>query len=100
MIALTVPPARRNGTRVDSPLTLIRLRTRPLLTQEQVARALGLSSGQVVSQWERGKNVPTWRHQEALATLYGVALEEVQAAVRSTFGDRPSAYIRLLATTP
>ena len=50
------------------------------LKQSEVARHLGLESGQAVSNWEREVNIPDARNISALVTLYGMNEEEALLA--------------------
>jgi Zn-dependent peptidase ImmA (M78 family)/DNA-binding XRE family transcriptional regulator len=54
------------------------------LTQEQVARVLGVSQ-ELIALWEKGDRVPSSLHFGQLARLYGVKSE-------SFFGDKPLEY--------
>lgn len=63
---------------------LIQMRRRRGLSQGDLARALGLSR-QAVSKWERGESSPDTNNLIALATLYGVTLDELVGPL----GDQP-----------
>ncbi|HIW77420.1 MULTISPECIES: helix-turn-helix transcriptional regulator [Gordonibacter] len=77
---------------------LIQMRRRRGLSQGDLARALGLSR-QAVSKWERGESSPDTNNLIALATLYGVTLDELVGPL----GDQPAGGVSgeagVLATT-
>ena len=57
------------------------LRIRRGLTQEEVAKALGISREQV-SRFETGNRRPSWNALVPLSRLYRVSLEKAEAALR------------------
>ncbi len=93
MLAMSEAPTPSSPLWQDGPSPLARLRIERRLTQQAVANRLGMSSNQVVSQWERGCNVPLPSNQQALAVLYGVPYEELHEAVMQTFPGRQSRYL-------
>lgn len=54
-----------------------KLRLRAGLSQLEVARELGLKSGQLVSNWERGQCYPPLEALPVLTRLYRVALRKM-----------------------
>lgn len=54
-----------------------KLRIRSGLSQSQVAQALKLKSGQLVSNWERGQCYPPLKLLRILAGIYDVELKEL-----------------------
>ena len=56
--------------------TIRQLREERGWTQEQVAGRLGVQQA-AVSQWELGRTMPSRRHRQALADLFGVSVEAI-----------------------
>jgi transcriptional regulator with XRE-family HTH domain len=54
-----------------------KLRIKSGLTQQDVAKALKVQSGQLVSNWERGKCYPPVRLIKKLSKLYNVAVRDI-----------------------
>lgn len=52
-----------------------KLREKSGLSQAEVAKKLGMSSGQMVSNWERGACFPPLRDLKRLANMYDVPLK-------------------------
>lgn len=65
------PPAPPAGKGAQLPQRLLALRRETALSQEEVARALGVSR-QAVSKWERGSALPEPEKRAPLAALYGL----------------------------
>lgn len=64
---------------------LAELRVEQGLTQRELAEKLGLSSGEVISRWERGEREPRLEMLSAIADALGVGLSEF---VNAAFGVR------------
>jgi transcriptional regulator with XRE-family HTH domain len=56
---------------------LIKLRERQKLTQAEVAEALGYTSGQFISNFERGISLPPLKALPILASIYKVPIQSL-----------------------
>jgi transcriptional regulator with XRE-family HTH domain len=59
-------------------------RTEANLSQAEIAKKLGYSSAQFISNWERGKSAPPLRNLAALAELLGVRSDDLFAVFLKT----------------
>lgn len=74
------------------------------LTQEEVARFLGYSSKQIVSNWERGVCSPPLNQVSALIRLFGlnesevveVFLEATREELKERFRKRPKSELKMV----
>jgi len=57
-------------------ITLAEARAKSFLTIKEVGKVVGVT-GQTISNWEHGYGEPTVSQGRRLASLYGVALEDV-----------------------
>lgn len=80
------------------PRTIRRLRLAQGLTQEEVARALGVSAT-AVSKWERGATLPDLALLAPLARLLGTDLNELMAFDRVMDRQALSDFLTKLSTT-
>jgi transcriptional regulator with XRE-family HTH domain len=72
---------KKKNIAVFLPEFLQKARIQAGLTQLGVAKKLGYSTGQFVSNWERGQGYPPTSTLRKLSVLYGVSPEQVFKAV-------------------
>jgi transcriptional regulator with XRE-family HTH domain len=58
-------------------MELSELRRKKLLTQQELADRLGVSRG-AIAKWEAGQAVPYFKHQRAMAEIFGVEAEQIE----------------------
>lgn len=85
----------REDRRLVDPEALRRSREAAGLTQDGVARSLGLTGGLAVYNWERGKHVPRDEFVPVLAGLFGVETRELLID-----GPRDLRWLRVAAGVP
>lgn len=62
--------------RPEIQISLAAARVNAKMTQNDVAKALGISN-QTICNWENGRSEPTHSQAKQLSTLYGIALDYI-----------------------